>query len=89
MVEINCSCSAFYLFSIFDMGKPSNITISGGISFNFGKDKKPQRPEQPQVYRDIEAAASLGERLGEHFGQPSQQPPMQSRKSGADSPVIV
>lgn len=67
------------------MGKPSNITISGGISFNFGKDKKPQRPEQPQVYRDIEAAAGMGERLG----QPAQQPPMQSRKSGADSPVVA
>jgi hypothetical protein len=76
---------AFYFFSIFDMGKPSNITITGGIAFNFGKDKKPERPEQPQVYRDIEAAAGLGD----HLGQPSQQPAMQSRKSGVDSPVIV
>ncbi|KAF8859689.1 hypothetical protein BDZ45DRAFT_725043 [Acephala macrosclerotiorum] len=75
----------FYLSSIFDMGKPSNVTISSSISFNFEKEKKPQRPEQPQVYRDIEDAAGLGERLR----QPSHQPPMQSRKSGTDSPVIV
>jgi hypothetical protein len=54
------------------MGKPS--TITGTISFDYDKDKNGDEPEQPQVYRDAEAAGSLGP---------------QGRKTDADSPVII
>jgi len=54
------------------MGKPS--TITGTISFDYDKDKNGDEPEQPQVYRDAEAAGSLGP---------------QGRKADADSPVII
>jgi len=70
----HCHRSVFYLVSIFDMGKPSNITVTGGISFNYGKDKDGEQREQPQVYRDLEASAVL---------------PVQAGKTRADSPVIV
>lgn len=52
-----------------DLGNPS--TITGTICFDYSKDKK---PEQLQVYRDVEAAGGLG---------------LQGRKTGADSPVII
>jgi hypothetical protein len=55
-----------------DMGKPS--TITGTISFDYDKDKTNGEPEQPQVYRDAEAAGSLGP---------------QGRKTDADSPVSI
>jgi hypothetical protein len=55
-----------------DMGNPS--TITGTLSFDYSKDKKPEKPEQPQVYRDVEGAGGLGP---------------QSHKTGADSPVII
>lgn len=66
------------------MGKPSNITIAGGISFNFGKgkDDTPEGPDQPQLhqqaYRDVEVQAAGG--LGIGTGM---------TKTGADSPVII
>lgn len=66
------------------MGNPSNITITGGVSFNFdkGKDDTPERLDQPQVhqhaYRDVEAQAVGG--LGTGTG---------TTKTGADSPVII
>jgi hypothetical protein len=54
------------------MGNPS--TITGIICFDYSKDKKPEQPEQPQLYRDVETACDLG---------------LQGRKPGADSPVII
>jgi hypothetical protein len=58
------------------MGKPSTITstITSTLSFDYDKDKKGDEPEQPQVYRDAEAAGGLG---------------TQGRKTHADSPVII
>lgn len=65
----------FYFVSIFDLGKPSNITTSGGIAFDY-RNKDNNKPGQPpQVYRDVEAAGGLAV--------------AESRKSGADSPVII
>lgn len=62
------------------MGKPSNITITGGILFSYGKGKQEDRPEHPQparqMYRDYEAAGGLG--VG-----------ATAAKTGADSPVII
>ncbi len=58
------------------MGKPSNITVTGGISFNYGKGKDGEQREQPQVYRDVEASAVLPVTV-------------QAGKTRADSPVIV
>lgn len=63
-----------YAISVPDLGKPSNITISGGVSFNYAKSKQVNGPEQPQVYRDIEARGEVG---------------IQPRKTGSDSPVVV
>ncbi|KAH8750621.1 hypothetical protein F5882DRAFT_420917 [Hyaloscypha sp. PMI_1271] len=63
-----------YAISVPDLGKPSNITASGGVSFNYAKSKQVNRPEQPQVYRDIEARGEVS---------------IQPRKTGADSPVVV
>jgi hypothetical protein len=65
--------SLFYAISVPDLGKPSNIAISGGISFNYGKNKRDARPEQPQMYRDVEASGGIG---------------IQPHKTGADSPVV-
>ncbi|KAE9362892.1 hypothetical protein N431DRAFT_433594 [Stipitochalara longipes BDJ] len=63
-----------YSLSIPDLGRPSNITISGGIAFSYHKNKQHDQTEQPQVYRDVEASGGLG---------------VQSRKTGADSPIVV
>lgn len=72
----NWSCSVFYLLGSLDMGKPSNITVTSGISFDYGSDKKKGLAQpQPQIYRDVEATGALG-------GQ-------QTRKTGTDSPVII
>jgi len=57
-----------------DLGRPSNITVSGGIAFNYQKNKQHEQPAQPQMYRDVEASGGLG---------------VQSSKTGADSPVNV
>jgi hypothetical protein len=54
------------------MGKPSTITST--ISFDYNKDRNCDEPEQPQVYRDAEAAVILGP---------------QGRKTDADSPAII
>lgn len=70
-------CSVFYLFSIFDLGKPSNITTSGGIAFDYGKHKD-DGSQPPQVYRDVEAVAEAAGGLGS-----------ETRKTGADSPVVI
>ncbi|KUJ14053.1 uncharacterized protein LY89DRAFT_721182 [Mollisia scopiformis] len=69
--------NAFYLLSFIDLGKPNSITINSGIVFDYGKgndDDQPSQPPQPQFYRDVEAAGGLG---------------ADSRKTGADSPVII
>jgi hypothetical protein len=60
--------------SVADLGRPSNITVSGGIAFSYHKKKQHDQPEQPQMYRDVEASGGLG---------------VQSRKTGADSPINV
>lgn len=76
MIQADRRCSGFYLLSIFDLGKPSNITTSNGIAFDYGNKKDGNRPGQPrQVYRDVEAAGGL---TG-----------VESRKSGEESPVII
>jgi len=64
----------FYLLSIFDLGKPTNITTSGGIAFDYGKHEEDGPEHPPQVYRDVEAAGGLGS---------------ETRKTGADSPIII
>jgi len=64
--------SPLYVVSAADMGKPS--TITGTLSFDYDKDKNGDEPEQPQVYRDAEAAVGLG---------------TQGRKTDADSSVII
>jgi hypothetical protein len=66
--------SVFYFLSIIDLGKPTNITTSGGIAFNYTKEKDDAPGQPPQVYRDVEAAGGLGN---------------EARKTGADSPVII
>ena len=49
--------SPLYVLCACDMGKPS--TVTGTISFDYGKEIDPEQPEQPQVYRDVEAAGAL------------------------------
>lgn len=70
--------SAFNVFTIVDMGRPSRITFTGNLSYDTGnddEDRKPKPPLEPE-YRDVEAtgAAEVG---------------MESRKSGTESPVII
>ena len=48
--------SPLYVLCACDMGKPS--TVTGTISFDYGNEMK-EMPEQPQVYRDVEAAGAL------------------------------
>ena len=64
----------FYLFSCFDLGRPSNITVTGGVSFDYGKKKSGQQPERPQMYRDTEAGEGVA---------------VQGRKTGANSPITT
>lgn len=47
-----------FAVSAADMGNPS--TITGTICFDYSKDKKPELPELPRVYRDVEAADGPG-----------------------------
>jgi len=63
-----------YLLSCVDLGRPKNITVTGGLSFDYKKKKSGERPERPQMYRDAEAGEGVA---------------VQGHKTGADSPITT
>lgn len=80
MIVILTYFSVFFLLSICDMGNPSNISVHGGITFNYGKAKKPASSREPQVYHDVEAQGPAAGSSGIEN---------QSGKTSADVPTII
>ncbi|KAL2062275.1 hypothetical protein VTL71DRAFT_6541 [Oculimacula yallundae] len=67
-----------HFFSAADLGQPSRLTFAGKVTFDKNDEDNDDEGNPPRlpIYRDVEATGAGGEG-------------MQSRKTGADSPVII